>query len=94
AMIRFTKDYENIGVELPVWHDVRSLVDSVVAEVDRGNVRLINDIPEKTEIFADLLIRRVWFNLVDNAVRHGEKVTAIRFFVEEKEDGLSIVCED
>jgi len=68
--------------------------EEVAAEADRGNVRLINDIPEKTEIFADPLIRRVWFNLVDNSLRHGGKVTAIRFSVEEKEDGLSIVCED
>jgi PAS domain S-box-containing protein len=94
AMIRFTKEYENVGVENPAWQDVRHLVDSAAAEVQFGSIQVINDIPEGTEVFADPLIRRVLFNLVENSVRYGERVTAIRFSAEEKGGSLSIVCED
>jgi len=93
-MIRFTKEYENVGVETPTWHDVRQLVDSVAQELHLGRVRLSNDLPGGTEIFADPLTRRVVFNLMDNSLRYGEKVTTIRFSGEERDDSYIIVCED
>ncbi len=40
------------------------------------------------------MIIRVFYNLMDNAVRHGGKITVIRFFWEERNDNGIIVCED
>ena len=94
AMIRFTKEYESIGVHAPVWQDVGSLIDIAVKDVVRLHVQLINDIPAGTEVYADPLISRVFYNLMDNAVRYGKKITTIRFFAEESGDNHLIVCED
>jgi signal transduction histidine kinase len=58
------------------------------------NIRITNDIPPGTLIYADPLIGRVFFNLVDNAMRHAGKITMIRFWVEESGDGAIIFCED
>ena len=46
------------------------------------------------EIYADLLLGRVFHHLVDNAIRHGEKVTQIRFTSEESFEELVLACED
>ena len=46
------------------------------------------------EIFADPLVVKVFYNLIDNAERYGEKITTIRFSVEEHDGDRVVVCED
>ena len=93
-MIRFTKDYESIGVNAPVWQDCRALVETAAAQATLGNVTVKNDIPAGTEVFADPLIVKVFYNLMDNAVRHGGKITSIRFRVQESGGDPVLICED
>jgi len=45
VMIQFTKAYESVGVNLPVWQNVRKLVDLAVKDITLGTTRLVNDIP-------------------------------------------------
>jgi PAS domain S-box-containing protein len=92
AMIKFTKEYEEIGVHAPAWQDCRGLVD--VTEVALGQINLINDLPDGLEVFVDPLIVKVFYNLLDNAVRYGGKITTIRLSGEESGDDYLIVCED
>jgi sensor histidine kinase regulating citrate/malate metabolism len=40
------------------------------------------------------MLSRVYYNLIDNAVRHGMTVTEIRFECSVQDDRLVIVCED
>jgi len=94
AMIRFTKEYEGIGVQAPVWQDYRTLVDSAANEAPLGKVIVKNDLPTGTEVLADPLIVKVFYNLMDNAVRYGGKITTIRFSAEESGDDHLIICED
>jgi PAS domain S-box-containing protein len=94
AMIRFTKEYEEIGVKAPAWQDCGSLVDTAAKEIPPGMVRVQNDLPAGEEVFADPLISRVFYNLMDNAVRYGGKITIIRFFVEDSTGDHILVCED
>ena len=47
-----------------------------------------------TEIFADPMINKVFSNLFDNAVRHGETVTDIQVSCEKAADTLIITVED
>jgi len=94
AMIQFTREYEGVGVNAPVWHDCRMLVDTAARQARLGRVSVKNDLPPGAEVLADPLIVKVCFNLIDNAVRYGRKITTIRFFVEEQVGGFVIVCED
>ena len=93
-MIRFTREYEEIGITSPVWQDCRAIVDSAAARVPSGRVVIHNDIPAGREVFADPLIVKVFYNLADNAVRYGQKITAIRFSLAEQDGKAVIVCED
>jgi PAS domain S-box-containing protein len=94
AMIQFTRTYKEIGINAPVWHEVRTLVAKSAAEVPMGPVRLINDVPAGLEVFVDSLILKVCYNLIENAVRYGDTITTIRFSVEERDGVHAIVCED
>jgi len=94
SMIQFTREYENIGVKAPAWQDCRTLVDSEAKQAPLGKVVVKNDLPAGAEVFADPLIVKVFYNLMDNAVRYGGKITTIWFSVEEAGDDHLIICED
>jgi len=94
SMIQFTKEYEEVGVSHPVWQDLRTLVDEAGASANLGLVTLKNDIPEKMQVFADPLIIKVFFNLIDNTLRHGGKNTTVRFATEDRNGDRIVVCED
>jgi len=43
---------------------------------------------------ADSLLRQLFYNLIDDTLKHGEKVSQIRVYYEEGEDQLKLVYED
>jgi len=94
TMIQFTKTYESIGVMAPVWQDIHILANIAAKEAPLGKVILKNDLPAGTEVYADQLIVKVFYNLMDNAVRYGGKITTIRLRVDWRDAGPVIVCED
>ena len=94
SMIQFTKEYEKIGVNTPVWQNCRKLVDIAAKEAPLGKIVVKNDLPVGTEVFADPLVVKVCYNLMDNAARYGGKITTLRFSVEISSDDHLIVCED
>jgi len=94
AMIRFTSEYEKIGISAPVWHDCRGIVDMAASQAPLLKVVVHNDLPAGMEVFADPLVVKVFYNLMDNAVRYGRKITAIQFFLSEEDGKVIIVCED
>jgi len=94
SIIRFNREYEEIGVKAPVWHDCRTLVERVTGRIPSWAVRAINGIPPGIEIFADPLIERALYALADNAVRHGGRITTLRFFIQQTGSDPVLVCED
>jgi PAS domain S-box-containing protein len=94
VMIQFTREFGEIGISAPAWQEIRTLVDKTSKEAPPGNVMVKNDLPTGMEIFADPLIMKVFYNLMDNAVRHGGEITAIRFFMQGRDGVHIIVCED
>jgi PAS domain S-box-containing protein len=94
SIIQFTKEYEEIGVSDPTWQDCHVLVDKSLEDAPLGTVRVNNDLPSGAEIFADPLISKVFYNLMDNAVRYGGTITTIRFSSEQRGSDHILFCED
>jgi PAS domain S-box-containing protein len=93
-MIQFTKEYEAIGVNAPVWQNCRKLVESAVKQTQLRQITVKNDIPASVEVFTDPLMVKVFFNLMDYALRYGGNITTIRFSIKESGKDQIIVCED
>ena len=91
--IDFTRYYQDIGVRAPEWQDVRSTIVRAAAQLPLRAVSLTVQF-DGISIFADPLIEKVFYNLMENAVRHGEHVTAITFAAQETNDGLAIIYDD
>jgi signal transduction histidine kinase len=73
---QFAKDYQNIGMDSPRWQKIGALVRLAEEEAGIRSIRM-DAASENAEIFADPMIGRVFYNLFDNASRHGERVTEI-----------------
>jgi PAS domain S-box-containing protein len=93
-LISFTQDYEDIGIDTARWMNVHTLINSAIALLPVQEIRIDPGDPD-LEIFADTLLERVFFNLVDNALRYGgEGMTAIRISNHDDEGNLVLVVED
>jgi len=93
-MIRSTNEYEQIGIDTPLWFDIHKLVMIAAQQTPLGQVEVKTDLPAGMEVFADPLIAKVFYNLIDNAVRYGAKITTIRFSCEKSGDEQVLICED
>ncbi|HSV42491.1 MAG TPA: HAMP domain-containing sensor histidine kinase [Methanomassiliicoccales archaeon] len=92
-MIHLTKEYEDIGVSAPVWQNIRALVENATMEAHLSGVKIINDIASGTRCSPTRSSSR-YYNLTQNAVRHGGRVLSIRFSIETKDGVHAIVCHD
>ncbi|HUT38398.1 MAG TPA: PAS domain-containing sensor histidine kinase [Methanoregula sp.] len=91
--IQFTRDYQDIGVQSPQWYNVKKTIEKVTAPLPLSNGTLRISI-ENLIIYADPLLEKVFYNLVENALRHGKDVSRITFFSVLSGDTITIVCED
>ncbi|MEI7434802.1 MAG: HAMP domain-containing sensor histidine kinase, partial [Methanomicrobiales archaeon] len=94
TMIQFTREYEEIGVHVPAWQEARTLVDLAAKDAPLGKIMVKNNLPAGFEVFADPLVIKVFYNLMDNAARYGGKITTIGFSILESGEVHLIVCED
>ncbi len=88
--IEFTREYQELGVKAPAWirvEKVIALVDSRIPVTFSGTCRGI-------EICADPMLERVFFNLFDNAARHGGRLKEIIVRCEREPDSLLVIVED
>ena len=93
-MIQFTKDYEEIGVKAAAWQNLSTLIDLAESQQSLRNCKIINQVDRDVEIYADPLIQKVFYNLIDNAMRYGQTATSIRFYLEKGEGVEHIICQD
>ncbi|MDD3070991.1 MAG: MASE3 domain-containing protein [Methanoculleus horonobensis] len=92
--IEFSRDYQDMGLKEPAWQRPESLIRESVAELTLPpDLRVLTDLGN-FEIYADPMVKKVFYNLIDNAVRHGGEVTEIRFSCEKAGQDLTIACED
>jgi len=90
AQIEFTRIYQNLGSNEPQWLHLDSLMprshvpDTISLHADVRGIL----------VHADPMLERVFFNLLDNSVRHGERVTEIQVSSHQAGSDLVVVWED
>jgi len=91
--IAFARDYQEMGHSLPSWFNIHTLVETsgvgptfsgVTFTVETGTL----------EVLADPLIKKAIYNLLENAVRHGEHTSLITFKSLPVEDKILLIIED
>jgi PAS domain S-box-containing protein len=92
--ISFTRDYQTIGVDAPAWQDVGGCVFRSIGLLPMRNVRVTTALHE-VKVLADPLFEKIFYNLIDNALRYGgDGLKQINITSEETARGLTIIVED
>jgi PAS domain S-box-containing protein len=101
--IVFTREYQNLGVNAPVWQDISVCLNLATGSLPMRDIRVVDEIAGM-EIYADPLFEKVFYNLIDNALRYGgSKMTSIRFshrmsgqdlIISILDDGVGITAAD
>ena len=90
--IDFTREYDQLGVKSPQWHQVdelaaraySQLLQTITFHCETGNL----------EIYADPMMERVFYNLIDNAFRYGEGISRINITWTRAGKDVLILFED
>ncbi len=93
SQIEFTRDYQDLGVRAPRWFPVEPLVTAAARALRPTGIRFATDL-DGISVYADPLLSSVFYNLLENAVRHGRTVTEIRVTAVPDGGGIRIVWED
>jgi len=92
--VKFIKEYQDIGVSPPEWQNVADAIMRARVGANLGKVTIDVEI-QNIEIYADRLLEKAFFYMIDNALKHGgEHLSRIRFTSHMAESSLIIVCED
>jgi PAS domain S-box-containing protein len=92
--IQFTKMYQDIGVHSPTWQNVEGLIRKAKTGLLPTNLSLTTNLGN-LEIYADPLLEKTFYTLLENALRHGKQVTDIRFSCHVNGDEtLHLIYED
>lgn len=86
--IEFTRLYENLGVSEPEWQELTALIPK-----SKGPVTITNNCTSLS-LFGDAMLERVFSNLLDNTIRHGEHATAVTIDCRRSDDGLHLIWRD
>ena len=90
-ILDFAANYEKLGIEGKRPINVSLIFESALNMFDTKDITVENDCGELT-VQADSMLKSVFYNLIDNTLRHGGEVGKIRLYAEE--DGSRIIYED
>ena len=88
--IEFTRIYQDLGTLEPRWQELKNLLHRCHVPPE---MTFHVDIPDVT-VFADPMLEKVFYNLLDNSLRHGDHTTKIRVSAGDSPEGLVVRWED
>jgi PAS domain S-box-containing protein len=93
-ILEFERIYVQVGAEEPTDINVeQSFAEAASLFSNLKEAKLINECHGLT-VLADSLLRQLFYNLIDNSLKYGEKLTKIRLHYEEEESLLRLIYED
>ncbi|MDH7594425.1 MAG: PAS domain-containing sensor histidine kinase [Methanomicrobiales archaeon] len=92
-LLQFTRDYQNLGLHTPEWMDVQQTFTRAASMLSVPDLTIVV-LTGNLQLYADPLLEKVFYNLIENSIRHGGHVTRIELRYEEIPDGLLLVYSD
>ena len=93
SQINFTKEYQDIGSFKPTWQTLKDVCLHAQEQMDHGDVDVQLEL-DGLEMYADPMLKKVFYNLMDNSMKHGQHVQTIRIGYEASNGHVMIVYRD
>jgi PAS domain S-box-containing protein len=94
-IFEFAKDYESLGVEELAYVDVGKDFEKAIGLFSDLKHAIITNNCTGLMVLADSLLKRLFYNLVDNSLKHGQKTSRIEIrYQEASRDELTLYYED
>ena len=93
-IIEFSRDYELLGQQQLSELDVDKTFNEVAALFPAlKNMEVVSDC-RHVKVLADALLKELFYNLIDNTLKYGEKTTKIKLTCTAGDGNLKLVYED
>jgi PAS domain S-box-containing protein len=94
-LFEFSRIYEKIGVEKPSKENIFECFNQAAALLPNlgTTIKIVNDC-HGLEVMADSLLKQLFYNFLDNSLKHGEKVTQIHLHYTKDGEELKLFYED
>jgi PAS domain S-box-containing protein len=94
GIFEFSRLYEQIGVEKPTTENVFDCFNQAVALFpELSTIKVVNEC-QRLAVVADSLLKQLFYNLIDNSLKHGQKVTQIQLQYTKDSDGVKLIYKD
>jgi len=93
GLIQFTGQYQEMGSTKPGWQQIEIILKTRIIQRLITGITLISNLG-KIEIYADRMLEKVMYNLVENSVRHGKNLTRIEITFHQVGNDMVIWYED
>jgi PAS domain S-box-containing protein len=91
----FAKDYEMLGIEELTYIDVEQAVNEAISLFPNMRELTATNNCTGLTVLADSLLRQLFYNLIDNSLKYGQKVKCIKVSYEKRPDEqLRLIYED
>lgn len=91
--IEFSKEYQKAGMQAPVWQSLRTCW-SLACAMNKKKGLIFTYKGKDYDVYADKLLQKVFYNLIDNSLKHGKNVFYITIHTMVQDRDLVIIYED
>ena len=91
--MEFTKLYQEIGSKKPDWIDVEKTIRMMKGELPNTDAEVSIE-TDDLEIYADPMVEKAFYNLLENSLRHGERVRKVIVRNERFENKMKLIFQD
>jgi DNA-binding response OmpR family regulator len=89
----FTKQYENIGTNDPIWHSLHENVGRVASHLELGGL-VVKTQGSDISVLVDPMFEKVVYNLIENAIRHGGGAKTVCITTIQSDEEMKVIFED
>jgi signal transduction histidine kinase len=93
-LLEFAHLYERLGVEKLKFVDVEEYVNDAIALFSDLNGITVTNNCQNLIVLADSLLRQIFYNLIENTIKHGGNSTHVCFYYQEEPTQFKLIYED
>lgn len=92
-IFEFNRLYEKIGSEQTLQMNIGQQFDEAAKLRPHEGIEILNQVNDVT-VVADSMLQQLFYNLIDNSLRHGKHVNKIMLSYQKFAEGITLVYED